>query len=118
MKKTDNPLRLGSQCVLDWDNIIDLTFKSNGQIISIHRNEKNELEIAGVGVPTSFQEYLMKTSKHFKDIMERVDKCNNQQSFQILQYQQELVENKKKEMKKEIEELNKLAGNPTSNEEV
>lgn len=118
MKKTDNPLKLGSQCVLDWDNVIDLTFKSNGQIISIHRNEKNELEIAGVGVPTSFQECLTKTSKHFKDIMERADKCNNQQSFQFLQYQQELAKNKEKEMKKEVEELNKLAGNPPSSEEV
>ena len=118
MKKTDNPLKLGSQCVLDWDNVIDLTFKSNGQIISIHRNEKNELEIAGVGVPTSFQECLTKTSKHFKDIMERADNYNNQQSFQFLQYQQELAKNKEKEMKKEVEELNKLAENPPSNEEV
>ena len=118
MKKTDNPLKLGSQCVLDWDNIIDLRFKSNGQIISIHRNDENELEIAGVGVPTSFQECLIKTSKHFKDIMERADKCNNQQSFQFLQYQQELAENKKKEFQKEVEELNKLAGNPPSTEEV
>ena len=118
MKKTDNPLKLGSQCVLDWDNVIDLTFKSNGQIISIHRNEKNELEIAGVGVPTSFQECLMKTSKHFKDIMERADKCNNQQSFQFLQYQQELTKAKEDELKKEVEELNNLDETPSLNEEV
>ena len=118
MKKTDKPLKLGSQCVLDWDNVIDLTFKSNGQIISIHRNEKNELEIAGVGVPTSFQECLMKTSKHFKDIMERADKCDNNQSFQFLQYQQELAKNKEIEIKKEVEELNKLAETPLSNEKV
>jgi hypothetical protein len=35
-----------------------------------------------------------------------------------LQYQQELAKNKEKEMKKEVEELNKLAGNPPSTEEV
>lgn len=118
MKTTDNPLKLGSQCILDWDNVMDLTFKSNGQIISIHRNEKDELEITGVGVPSTFQECLEKTSKHFKDIMERADKYNNQQSSQFLQYQQELAKDKEMEFKKEIEELNNITETPSLNEQV
>lgn len=116
MKKTDNPLKLGSQCVLDWDNVIDLTFKSNGQIISIHRNEKNELEIAGVGIPITFQQCMEQTSKRFKEIMERADeieKLNIESTFTRpwLNYkykqQKELEKIKEMEIQEDIETINK-----------
>lgn len=116
MTNKDNPLKLGSQCVLDWDNVIDLTFKSNGQIISIHRNEKNELEIAGVGTPSTFQQCMEKTSKRFKEIMEKADeieKLNIENTFARpwLNYkyrqQKELEKIKEMEIQEDIETINK-----------
>ncbi len=133
MKKTDNPLKLGtsSQCILDWDNVIDLTFKSNGQIISLHRNDENELEIAGVGTPTTFQQHMEKTSKRFKEIMERADeieKLNIESTFTRpwLNYkykqQKELEKNKEMEIQEDIETINKQneinAGTQPLKEEV
>ena len=118
MKKTDNPLKLGSQCVLDWDNVIDLTFKSNGQIISIHRNNENELEISGVGIPTTLQERMETASKHFKEIMKKADELDampnskkimfNKPLFEYKMMQQkELTKMKEIETQEDIETINK-----------
>lgn len=116
MKKTDNPLKLGtsSQCVLDWDNVIDLTFKSNGQIISLHRNDENELEISGVGIPTTFQQRMEQTSKRFKEIMEKADELDAMPKSEKFMFNRPMIE--------DIETINKQnkinAGNPPSSEEV
>ncbi len=118
MKKTDNPLKLGSQCVLDWDNVIDLTFKSNGQIISLHRNDENELEISGVGIPTTFQQRMEQTSKRFKEIMEKADELDAMPKSKkimfnrpMLEYrmrqEKELTKIKEMEIQEDIETINK-----------
>ena len=131
MTKKDKPLVMSSQCVIDWDNIIDLTFKSNGQIISIHRNEKDELEISGVGIPFGLQQCMEKTSKRFKEIMEKADeieKLNIESTFSRpwLNYkyrqQKELEKIKEMEIQEYIETINKQneinSGTTPSNEEV
>lgn len=79
LQKEDKPITINanSQISIDYDNILEITFLSNGQKIKLSKKPNGELEIVGVNCPEErYKECKEKTKKHFQDIMKIADEID------------------------------------------
>lgn len=79
LQKEDKPITINanSQISIDYDNILEITFLSNGQKIKLSKKPNGELEIVGVNcLEERYKECNDKTKKHFQDIMKIADKID------------------------------------------
>ncbi len=79
LQKEDKPITINanSKISIDYDNILEITFLSNGQKIKLSKNLNGELEIVGVDCPNErYKECNDKTKKHFQEIMKIADEID------------------------------------------
>ncbi|MBR6517573.1 MAG: hypothetical protein IKT40_12150 [Bacilli bacterium] len=76
LQKEDKPVVINknSQVTIDYDNILDMTFISNGQTIKITKKEDGDFEIVGVKNMNKESNEQIKTKFH--DIMKLADEID------------------------------------------